>query len=71
MIAASTSLPDIRRDIKRVSPDIVSRAAQFAAAILADVAGRRGTINGRISALSPSMKVAGPAFTVEVRPATT
>jgi len=68
MSTPSMSLPDIRRDITRVSPDIVSRAAQFAAAILADVAGRRGTLNGRISALASTMKVAGPAVTVEVRP---
>ena len=68
MSTAATSVPEIRRDITRVSPDVVSRAAQFAAAILADVAGRRGTLNGRISALSPTMKVAGPAVTVEVRP---
>jgi len=61
-------MPYIRKDIERVSPEVVKKAALFAASILADVAGRRGTLNGRISALSPSMKVAGPAFTVEVRP---
>ncbi|HSW20640.1 MAG TPA: RraA family protein, partial [Ramlibacter sp.] len=31
-------------------------------------AGRRGAMHGRISALRPRMAVAGPAFTVEVRP---
>ena len=29
---------------------------------------RRGALHGRISALRPSMKLAGPALTVEVRP---
>jgi RraA family protein len=64
------SLPvlDIQRDIDRVSPEIVARAAAFQPAILADVNGRRGALHGRISALSPSMKVAGPAITVDVRP---
>ena len=65
---APADIADIRRDFPRVSPDVVKKAAQYQAAILADVAGRRGTLNGRIRALSPSMKVAGPAFTVEVRP---
>lgn len=61
-------LPDVIREIERVSPEIVEQAAQFPASILADVAGRRGALNGRISPLSPSMKFAGPAVTVEVRP---
>ena len=63
-----SSLSDIRRDFERVSPAIVSRASQYAASILADVAGRRGTLDGRITAVSPSLKMAGPAFTIEVRP---
>ena len=61
-------LNDIRRDFERVAPGIAREAAQYQAAILADVAGRRGTLHGRIRALSPRMRVAGPAFTVEVRP---
>ena len=61
-------LSDIRRDIERVPADVVRRAAGFAASILADVAGRRGTVDGRVAALSPSMRLAGPAFTIEVRP---
>jgi len=64
----ASPLPDIVRDIERVSPDIVSQASRYQAAILADVAGRRGTLDGRVAPLSPSMKFAGPAFTVEVRP---
>ncbi len=60
--------PDFRRDFERVAPEVVRRAAEFQAAILADVAGRRGTLHGRISAVAPDMKVAGPALTVEVRP---
>ena len=58
---------DIRRDFERVAPDIVAKASEFAASILADVAGRRGTLDGRIAPVSPSMRMAGPAFTIEVR----
>lgn len=65
-----TSLPltDIRRDFERVPAEVVRKAAEFAASILADVAGRRGTMDGRIAPVSPTMKMAGPAFTIEVRP---
>lgn len=59
---------DLQRDIERVAPAVVAQAATFQAAILADVAGRRGALHGRIRALAPSMKLAGPAITVEVRP---
>lgn len=62
------SLPNIVKSFERVPADIVSRAAKFQPAILADVAGRRGALHGRIKALRPDMKLAGPAFTVEVRP---
>ena len=64
----SPPLTDIRRDFERVPPDVVRKASQFAASILADVAGRRGTMDGCIAPVSPSMKFAGPAFTIEVRP---
>ena len=64
----SPSTADIRRDFERVSPQIVRRASAFAASILADVAGRRGTLDGRIVPLTHSTRVAGPAFTIEVRP---
>ena len=67
MTSASNPLSDIRRDFERVAPDVVAGAAKYQAAILADVAGRRGTLHGRIAALTPQMKMAGPAFTVEVR----
>ncbi|KQT14191.1 RraA family protein [Ramlibacter sp. Leaf400] len=59
---------DIVRNFERVSPELVQQAAQFQAAILADVAGRRGALHGRIAALRPRMKLAGPALTVDVRP---
>jgi RraA family protein len=62
------SLPNIVKSFERVPADLVARAARFQPAILADVAGRRGALHGRIKALRPNMKVAGPAFTVEVRP---
>ena len=63
----SADLADIRRNFERVAPDTVRQAAAFAASILADVAGRRGTMDGRIAPLAPSMRVCGPAFTIEVR----
>ena len=59
---------DIIRDFPRVSTALVEQAAQYQAAILADVNGRRGALHGRIQALRPRMKLAGPAFTVDVRP---
>ncbi|NKE67914.1 RraA family protein [Ramlibacter sp. RBP-2] len=59
---------DILRDFERVSPDLVRQAGEFQAAILADVAGRRGAMHGRIAALRPHMRLAGPALTVDVRP---
>jgi len=64
----ASKLPEIRRDIDRVPADLVAKARRFQASILADVGGRRGTLGGRIKPLSSAMKVAGPAFTVEVRP---
>ncbi|MDH6590294.1 4-hydroxy-4-methyl-2-oxoglutarate aldolase [Variovorax sp. TBS-050B] len=64
----SSSLPDILRDFERVPASVVARAAEFQSAILADVAGRRGALDGRIKALRPRMKLAGSALTVEVRP---
>jgi regulator of RNase E activity RraA len=63
-----TALPDVVREIERVSPDIIAAASQYPASILADVAGRRGALSGRIAPLAPTMRFAGPAITVEVRP---
>ncbi len=63
-----SQIPEIIRDIERVSPAVVIQAATFQAAILADVAGRRGTMHSRVAPVHHAMKVAGPAFTVEVRP---
>jgi 4-hydroxy-4-methyl-2-oxoglutarate aldolase len=60
--------PDIIRQFDRVPADIVRQASEYQAAILADVAGRRGALHGRIQPLRPAMKVAGTALTVEVRP---
>ena len=61
-----SNLADVRRDFPRVSPEIVAQAAKYQAAILADVAGRRGTLD-RVAPVAPGMKLAGPALTVEVR----
>lgn len=63
-----SNLPDIIRDFERVPAHIVAQAAELQPAILADVAGRRGALDGRIKALRPRMKLAGTALTVEVRP---
>ena len=61
-------MTDIVRNFERVSADLVRQASEFQAAILADVNGRRGALHGRIAALRPRMKLAGPALTVDVRP---
>ena len=58
----------IRRDFPRVDAGVVTRASALAASVFADVAGRRGTLDARIQPLARSMRMAGPAFTVEVRP---
>jgi RraA family protein len=60
--------PDVIRDIQRIAPDLVARAAHYPSSILADVAGRRGALSSRIAPLSPTMRLAGPALTVDVRP---
>ena len=59
---------DIVRQFERVPAELVKQASGLQAAILADVAGRRGALHGRVRALRPNMKLAGPALTVEVRP---
>lgn len=55
-------------DFPRVDPALIARARQFQAAVLCDVAGRRGTMHSRVQPVDPKMTVCGPAFTVEVRP---
>ncbi len=67
-MSQAAALPDVIKAIDRVDPNVVAKAGTFASSILADVAGRRGALHGRIAALSPSMRLAGPAVTVEVRP---
>ncbi|CAG2134774.1 RraA family protein [Cupriavidus plantarum] len=67
-MSASQQLPDVVRDIERVSPEVVRQASQYASSIFADVAGRRGGLHGRIAPLSQKSKFCGPAITVEVRP---
>jgi 4-hydroxy-4-methyl-2-oxoglutarate aldolase len=67
-MSQAAALPDVIREFERVDAGVVEQAAQFPSSILADVAGRRGALSGRIAALSPTMKFAGPALTVEVRP---
>jgi RraA family protein len=67
-MSQAAALPDVNRDIERVDAGVVEQAAKFPSSILADVAGRRGALHGRIAPLAPSMRFAGPALTVEVRP---
>lgn len=67
-MSQAAALPDVIRDFERVDVHTVREASQYASSILADVAGRRGALNGRIAPLAPSMRFAGPALTVEVRP---
>jgi len=67
-MSQAAALPDVIRDIERTPKDIVDKASAFPSSILADVAGRRGALHGRIAPLSPSMRFAGTAITVEVRP---
>ena len=63
-----SSNTDLLRDFPRVSASLVAQASRYQAAIIADVNGRRGALHGRIQALRPRMKLAGPALTVDVRP---
>ncbi|ADU98125.1 RraA family protein [Alicycliphilus denitrificans] len=63
-----SQLPEVIRSFERVSAEVVQQAGTFQAAILADVAGRRGTLHARVAPVHERMKLAGPAFTVEVRP---
>lgn len=67
-MSPAAAWPDVIRDFERVDAAVVDRAARYPSSILADVAGRRGALHGRIAALAPWMRFAGPAFTVEVRP---
>jgi len=67
-MSQAAALPDVIREFERIDAGVVEQAAQFPSSILADVAGRRGALSGRIAPLSPTMKFAGPALTVEVRP---
>jgi 4-hydroxy-4-methyl-2-oxoglutarate aldolase len=68
MSTSPAALPDVVREVERVSADVVRRASEYPSSILADVAGRRGALSGRIAPLAATMRFAGPALTVEVRP---
>lgn len=63
---AQSRNPSLRADITRVAPEVVARAATFPSSILADVNGRRGALDGRIAAVCPDCRMAGPAFTIDV-----
>ena len=67
-MSPTSVLPDVIKTFERVDAHVVAQAAPYPSSIFADVAGRRGALHGRISPLAPTMKFAGPALTVEVRP---
>jgi 4-hydroxy-4-methyl-2-oxoglutarate aldolase len=67
-MSQAAACPDVVRDFERVDRAVVEQAAAFPSSILADVAGRRGALSGRIAPLASTMRFAGPALTVEVRP---
>ncbi len=67
-MSQAAAWPDVIREFERVDAGVVEQAAQYPSSILADVAGRRGALHGRIAPLAPTMRFAGPALTVEVRP---
>lgn len=67
-MSQAAAWPDVVRDFERVDAAVVAQAGRFASSILADAAGRRGALHGRIAPLAPSMRFAGPALTVELRP---
>ncbi|MFZ2651360.1 MAG: RraA family protein, partial [Burkholderiaceae bacterium] len=48
-------MSDICREFERVAPEVVRAASGYAASILADVAGRRGALDGRIAPLAAQM----------------
>ncbi len=58
----------VRRDIRRVPADVMSRLSRYPVAIIGDGMGRRGVMDAAIKPLSPNWKLCGPAVTVEVRP---
>lgn len=58
----------INSNFDRPTAEQINTAKTFAAAIMADAAGRRGALDGRIQPLASHMQLCGPAFTVEVRP---
>ena len=61
-----TEKKPINRHFERVSAEDVRRAAEYQAAILADVAGRRGTLHGRIKPLA-SKNATGCHFSSIIR----
>lgn len=67
-MSSAAAWPDVIKTFERLDPAVIDQLGAFPSSILADVAGRRGALSGRIAPLSPSMRVAGSALTVEVRP---
>ena len=60
--------PLIRQDVVRASASLIERLRHLPASVLADVAGRFGTMHGRIRPATGLTRFVGSALTVEVRP---
>jgi len=60
--------PDVIRDIQRVDATLVARAAPDVVDVLGLGGGAAGALSSRIAPLSPTMRLAGPALTIDVRP---
>lgn len=58
----------INSDFVRLDMSIVAAFERIPTTIVADVAGRRGALDARVRSMTPGLRAAGTAFTVEVRP---
>lgn len=56
--------PTIRREMERVSPELVAAAREFSAATLHEAAGKTGALPAAIKPTSTSFRLCGPAVTV-------
>lgn len=58
----------INSSFTRLAMPTLEACRDIPASILADVAGRRGALHGRIRAITRAPRLCGTAFTIEVRP---
>ena len=57
-MSQAAALPEVVREIERVDAHVAEEASKYPSSILADVAGRRGALSGRIAPLAPTMRFA-------------